>query len=450
VGSVPSAHADEACGLSDPAFCDTFDTPQNGGTRSGDLNPVVWGVSRTTGNVDMGQNSLNGWFPTTLQACDGDRANVMSPNDVIICNGQVREAVNDGHTVATLAMYPKQPFDFAGRSGKVTFDVSNDTLGSHDAWPEFWLTDKPVPAPFSHLDTWKAVPQDGFGLRFAGFVDGNGKPNTCPEGNDFVGVDRAVIVRNYTEQDTDLGGDVQLRGFDCVRKATGLGQMNHYELDISQNQIDVYATDAGTSSPLKHIAAITNANLSITRGLIWLEDSHYNAAKAIENNGVESGPHTQHTFAWDTVGFDGPFTYRDLSFDALDALTPGGGGSVSLGKKSDPGQTAVWKVEGMPANPTADAVRVLFNFTDNTNPSVINIIVNGQAHAMPWPYPDNGASSWRTLSYVVPISDLVVGENTVQIGGDQTMITSNVNIVLVNGGSGDEQTEPTPKPAPTS
>src|SRR5579871_3319221 len=138
VGSAPSAHADEACGLTDPAFCDTFDTPQNGGTRSGDLNSVVWGVSRTSGNVDMGQNSLNGWFPTTLQACDGDRANVMSPNDVIICNGQLREAMNDGHTVATLAMYPKQPFDFAGRTGKVTFDVSNDTLGSHDAWPEFW------------------------------------------------------------------------------------------------------------------------------------------------------------------------------------------------------------------------------------------------------------------------------------------------------------------------
>ena len=32
-------------------------------------------------------------------------------------------------------------------------------------------------------------------------------------------------------------------------------------------------------STLKHIAVVTNANLSFTRGLIWLQDVHYNADK---------------------------------------------------------------------------------------------------------------------------------------------------------------------------
>ena len=44
-----------------------------------------------------------------------------------------------------LAMYPKQPFDFAGRTGTVSFDISNDSHGTHAAWPEFWLSNLPFP-----------------------------------------------------------------------------------------------------------------------------------------------------------------------------------------------------------------------------------------------------------------------------------------------------------------
>jgi hypothetical protein len=60
------------------------------------------------------------------------------------------------------------------------------------------------------------------------------------------------------------------------------GITNQIELKIAQNQIDVYATDAGVApSPmtLRRIAVVTNANLSFSRGLIWLEDVHYNADK---------------------------------------------------------------------------------------------------------------------------------------------------------------------------
>ena len=56
--------------------------------------------------------------------------------------------------------------------------------------------------------------------------------------------------------------------------------MNHVELRVSQSQIDVYATDAGTTAPLKHIAVIGNANLTLTRGLVSLDDALYNADKA--------------------------------------------------------------------------------------------------------------------------------------------------------------------------
>jgi hypothetical protein len=103
---------------------------------------------------------------------------------------------------------------------------------------------------------------------------------------------------------------------------------NHFEIHLSQNQIDIYGTDAGTTTPLKHLVNIANANLTITRGLIWIVDNHYNGNK----DGTEPNPPTiargVHTFTWDNVGFDGPVLPRDLAFDVMDRLTPASAGAV--------------------------------------------------------------------------------------------------------------------------
>jgi hypothetical protein len=124
------------------AFCDTFDAPAGTGNRSGDLNGQVWGVSRILGDTNFGQGTANAAPPTSLLGCSGT-STVVPPHDVVVCNGQLREATNDNAsgtfeagTVTVLAMYPKQPFDFAGRTGTIGFDISNDTHGTHAAWPE--------------------------------------------------------------------------------------------------------------------------------------------------------------------------------------------------------------------------------------------------------------------------------------------------------------------------
>ena len=253
----------------------------------------------------------------------------------MICNGQLRQASNDNPSgaymwsVTVLAMYPKQPFDFAGRTGTVSFDISNDSHGTHAAWPEFWMTNLPVPAPFNHFDSSQALPEHGFGIRFAAAATA-GQFGFCPNGNNLDKwrwtVDSAVVVRNYMMDDTGFGGvrtNMAVKQLDCVMASPdNSGITNHVELKISQNQIDVYATDAGVApSPatLKRIAVVTNANLSFSRGLIWLEDVHYNADKAEPDRMRHA---KTHTFVWDNVAFDGPFTYRDFSYDALDANQP--------------------------------------------------------------------------------------------------------------------------------
>ena len=119
-----------------------------------------------------------------------------------------------------------------------------------------------------------------------------GQYGFCPNGNNLDKrrwtVDSAVVVRNYVMDDTIGAGGVRtkmaVKQLDCVvSPPDNSGITNHVELKISQNQIDIYATDAGVApSPanLKRIAVVTDANLSLTRGLIWLEDVHYNADKA--------------------------------------------------------------------------------------------------------------------------------------------------------------------------
>ena len=445
------ASTDNPCGMllnDTPAiFCDTFDAPHKTVSRSGDLDANVWGVSRAGGEVNFGQSNWNTWAQAIIENCNGVMTPVNPPNDVIICNGQLREATNDNLTgafeagsVTTLAMYPKQPFDFAGRTGTVSFDVSNDTGGPHAAWPEFWMSDLPVPIPFNHFDSWQSLPANGFGVRFAAGAP-IGQFGLCPNltNSDKLRwtVDSVVVSRNYVLDDTFPGitpnTNIKVTQLDCVTEPTVTGQMNHVELKISQNQIDVYATDAGvpaTLASLKHIAVITNLNLTLTKGLIWLEDVHYNADKGPTDRPSQRN----HTFAWDNVAFDGQFTYRDLSYDALDNNIAGVNNSINLGKFSAANQTSTWNVLGMPANRQAAAARVLFSFNGELNPvpTTINVIVNGHAHSVAWPYPDQIQYSWRTFAVTIPISDLVTGTNVVQLGANTAQIFNNVNIVLVN------------------
>ena len=103
-----------------------------------------------------------------------------------------------------------------------------------------------------------------------------------------------------------------------------------------------------------------------------------------------------------------------------------------MGKFSDANQSASWNVLNVPANPKAASVRVLFNFFQYNAAKTLNVTVNGHAHPTPWPYPDTQAFTWKTFAVTIPITDLVAGTNVVQLGSDQAMATSNVNIVLVD------------------
>jgi hypothetical protein len=415
-----------ACGMqmnqAPIVFCDTFSAPASVTNRSGQLNGTIWGVSR------LGGGATATWKDSIMDGCGGPQA--ASPSnygDVIICNGQLRESQDDNHDVTVLAMYPKQPFDFAGRTGTISFDVTNDTTGSHGAWPEFWLTDLPIPAPSTHLIPCDmcTVPRNGLGIRFSANVPG-------------MRADSVVVVRNYIIEDRNIfennttGTRIEDKG--NVRLSTGPnGGMNHIEIRISQNQIDIYASDAG-SRTLKLVNTVTNANLPITRGLIWIQDAHYNAEKAHEAD-PNLPDQKNHTYAWDNVAFDGPATYRDLSFDVLDRNQLISPGLYKMGWDTSPSSPANLNTLPMTAENIAAArsAYLLFN-NNNADPATFNYTINGNANSAPSPYPPATTQPMkgaRTLALPIPLNQLVAGPNNIRLSADVNITFQNVNIVLV-------------------
>jgi hypothetical protein len=311
----------------------------------------------------------------------------------------------------------------------VSFDVSNDTTGGHGAWPEFWITDQPVPAPSSHLAPCDlcSIPRNGFGIRFAA------DRGSC--GNGWR-ADSAIVSRNYVVEDRGIFDNnttgMQIRETGCASLSTGPnGGLNHVEIRISQNQIDVYASDAG-SKTLHHINSITNANLSFTRGLIWIEDSHYNAEKAnIQDPNIPD--QKNHTYAWDNVAFDGPPTYRDLSYDVLDRGLSLGNGLYELGWSTTPSSPASLMTLPMTAQGIASATAsyLLFNFGKDTNPTVFNYSINGNPNTATTSLQGVGHVGMRSLAVPVPLTQLVPGAQNIVISSDVNVYFENVNIVLV-------------------
>jgi hypothetical protein len=355
--------------------------------------------------VNPSQGWNNRWSPATLTGC-GAAVRVSAPRDVRICGGRLIAANDDringdgGQTI--VAMYPKQPFDIAGRTGTVVFDISSDSQGPHAAWPEFWWTDQPVPAPSTGVTGMSTFPRNSLGVSFA-----------LPCAGGQVGVDLIKVTRNYA-----AGGAGFTHGA-CITKGTVTGSLNHFELKISQNRVEVWGTDAG-STTLKLMATATSPNLTMTRGLIWVENVHY--------NGCKFDTQCDHAFAFDNIGFDGPRPYRDLSFDVPDNASSSG-----LGWNVNPGSNAVLQTVPVFRLQTPTGGLVTFNWW-SAEAAVPSVRLNGGPwHDTAWPFNDV-KYEWHTMGVSVPVSEIRDGVNTVEFKYPQgSIVVSNVNAILIAG-----------------
>jgi hypothetical protein len=395
------------------AFCETFDQPAPVLTRSGQLDQTLWGVSRLNTFVNPSQGLLNNYYPTSIIGC-GLTAKVMAPNDVRICNGRVYESANDMEGQTTVALYPKQPMDFTGRTGTVSFDVNLDSQGPHAAWPEFWITDKPIPAPSDGRASNYSYARHQFGVTF-----GLG----CGVG--YSGVDRVSIVRNYKLEHITFANPlpyVEGHG-QCFKSESATGRLNHVEIRMSATNAEVWVREPGATR--MRLVASATLDMPLTKGLIWLVDAHYNANK-FDTQG-------DHTFAWDNVAFDGPKTYRDLGFDVPDAHTPARVPNVSQLGYNVEQKPVAFTIPGVYRKQPPTGALMVFNYFVCVNNIVPSFRVNGGPwHDTPSPYTDQ--CGWRSIDVSVPVSEIRDGANAVEFkAATGWAVLTNISLILVAG-----------------
>jgi hypothetical protein len=434
------------------AFCDPLNTPSTNpptNTRAGQLGGVVWGTAENQGDFPASQ------IVTVPSACGN--GTVDYPNNMEVCNGHLRTTLaNIG--AGSLAMYVRQPFDFANRTGTIVFDVSDTTDFSpssgnaqRDAWPELWVTDQPVPDPFSFEGAVNTLPRNGFGIRFSGCTDSQtGAETTCPDGANGTAVDQAAVVTNYSLKDSAFNGPLAYGYYKDILRP-GPGQMNHFQVEVSATHIEVYGTNpfSGTwnpaADPLIHLSTIKNfGTLGFTRGLVWLEHVGYNSNQPPPNE-----PARYHTFVWGNMGFDGPTLPRDLGYDVpnnhvADTFTgeaactgcPAFDNAYQIPVNGSINETTP-NIPAIPSGTPAPPAGALltFDWIVPTAVPTLKVAVNGHDLSEPWPYPDQGANSWRPIGISVPTADLVAGVNTITFSaGNWHESVDNIDMILLGAG----------------
>jgi hypothetical protein len=415
------------------AFCDTFDNPTANSApnnRAGQLDGVLWGTAENTGD-NPGDR-----IPTGPAACSGQQ-NVEYPANIEVCNGQLVDTISDQGNVVSLAMYPRQPFDFTGRTGTIAFDVSNDNQAEHAAWPELWFSDQPVPDPWSFEQLNGQQPRNGFGIPLADCPSNQGcAPN-------YSGVGNINVYNNYVRQ-TSYTTDAPWTTGGQVKEALQPGQMNHYEVQVSANRIDVYGTDAFTgtwnpaASPLKLLTSFENLHMNATRGLVWLEDEHY--------NGCKFNTQCLHTFRWDNLAFDGPVLPRDLGYDVpnnnvQETVSQGSAPAVGNAYQIPPNSSKALDIPDVPdltvsgstPAPPTGALLVFDFYSQAVVP--MSVAVNGHDVSIPWPYQDQSTYTERAVGVPVPLADLQPGDNQVVFSaGTNAWEVDNIDLILQGAG----------------
>ena len=72
---------------------------------------------------------------------------MVPPNDIYSCGGRINDVVNSSGSYAMHALGLRQPFDFANRTGTVSWELGGRVRGQAGWWPEIWLAEDLKEAP---------------------------------------------------------------------------------------------------------------------------------------------------------------------------------------------------------------------------------------------------------------------------------------------------------------
>ena len=318
-GAVTSIPGGPGCGLGDlAAFCDAFDAPAKDRGRAGDLDRTRWSAARQRPQAPTANGLTIGIVSTALPGCRADIVNKVFPDqDTAICDPNT--GIRSNHLLVASAAQNygqnsyriRQPFDFAGRTGKIVFDAEA-YMSALLGWVSVELTEDPAPAPSFAVgpsgtanDEGSAVPRNAIEVQFANDCAGAGEPP-------LVGMRMLLTVADYVQ--TSLKPDSPV----CLKAMKG--SLNHFEITVSQNRVEIFGSSFsadGATFEQPTLLFSSAVDLPFTRGYVHITTHNHATRKYSPNNAMDAW-----LARWDNVGFDGPAITDFREYEIPDSLVP--------------------------------------------------------------------------------------------------------------------------------
>jgi len=449
-GAVTAIPGGPGCGLGDAAaFCDSFDAASANHGRAGELDALKWSGARQQPQAPTGGNVAIGITAATIPSCRAGLPSKAFPDqDTLVCDPTT--AIRSSHLLTAVAAQNygqnsyriRQPFDFAGRTGKIVFDAEAYTVQLL-GWISIEVSEDPAPGPSFALgspgtanDEGSVVPRNGFELQFM---------NNCASTADapLVGLRSVLVIKDYVQTEISLPQQV------CLK--TKQGHLNHFEVAVSQNAIEVFGTSfSADGADWEKPVLLQHADVSLpfSRGYVSISVHNHATLKYTDNPKLDAW-----VARWDNVAFDGPADTGSREYEAPDSLVDS---KQPFG--TEPVKTIAYLVADSAAAPH-DTLHI--PGVDPTGMSKARLALSGWYHSsdksasFALKYRFNGGT-WRDRPFTageitaltdshcqgaitqvidVPSTDLVKGDNTleflaVNIPQDYPPAVSNIDLIL--------------------
>lgn len=304
------------CALEQPAFCETFESgPAAAGDRGRghELSRSRFSLTRYAPSLSTGDGQAFWVWDAELGQMDGEPdvcrndLPTLLPvvNDTWIC--EPNATIGSRYLLSAVgsqnygsnAIRIRQPFDFAGRTGRIAFDAdvyNNFLLGYHSVV----ISADPSPTPSWDINGRGPNPREGVMIILAG-----------------AGID-VHQVRDYAM--TVLPGDPgTLPG--------ARGRLAHVEIRLSRTQVEIL-TSAPSADGLQFGALTSRRSvafpqpLGFERGYVSLIGNNHATWKYAMSFGDLPRPIRSWNTYWDNIGFDGPVIDTTREYEIPDAAVP--------------------------------------------------------------------------------------------------------------------------------
>jgi hypothetical protein len=410
------------CGFAHAAFCDSFDAPSPHRGRAGELDVRRWSAGHVEGELPTAPGLTFAIGPATLPTCRDDLpAQVFPGQDALICDPTPEvpsphlllacAAQNYGMTSLRI----RQPFDFAGRTGTISFNADGYVINPLLGWISVAVTEDPMAVPSYAIlgnDEGGVVPENGFEVHMA---------RNCPDGMS-MGPRMIALYEKRVETIVNFPDDAP-----CIPVAEG--HLNHFEIKVSEARIEVYgspyAADGKTFEPLQLLIA-TDVTLPFSRGYVTIGVHNHATKKYSGGDGAYSKKfYDAWSARFDDVGFDGPVIASSREFGIADASEEHEG-KINIGYRiaddmDGPSHTFTFENVDLENATAAHIAQTSYYLLDGVHEDyVLRYRLNGHAwHDRPFDAAELHALTHNSQGMLAqlldaPLSELTNGTNTLE------------------------------------